>query len=177
MVDPPTAPSTAIAFVNEPRDSSVLGRTPSRAMATARRPDATAWRRRSPVAAAAAPPPGSINPNASTKSAMVEAVPITMQVPAVGQSAPSTSSIATASTAPARCRAQNRRQSVQAPSRSPCQLPVSIGPVTTSSAGRSAEMAAISCAGTVLSQPPSSTTASIGCALIISSVSIAARLR
>ena len=43
--------------------------------------------------------------------------------------------------------------------------------------GMSAEMAAISCAGTVLSQPPSRTAASIGWALIISSVSIAARLR
>ncbi len=37
--------------------------------------------------------------------------------------------------------------------------------------------ATISCAGTVLSQPPISTTASIGCARIISSVSIAIRLR
>ncbi len=37
--------------------------------------------------------------------------------------------------------------------------------------------APISCAGTVLSQAPSITTASIGCARIISSVSIAIRLR
>ena len=44
-------------------------------------------------------------------------------------------------------------------------------------AGRSAEIAPISWAGTVLSQPPISTTASIGCARIISSVSIAIRLR
>ncbi len=40
-----------------------------------------------------------------------------------------------------------------------------------------AEAAPISCAGTVLSQPPISTTASIGCARIISSVSIDIRLR
>ena len=44
-------------------------------------------------------------------------------------------------------------------------------------AGRPAEAAPISCAGTVLSQPPISTTASIGWAPIISSVSIAIRLR
>ena len=44
-------------------------------------------------------------------------------------------------------------------------------------AGRSADTAPISCAGTVLSQPPISTTASIGCARIISSVSMAIRLR
>ena len=44
-------------------------------------------------------------------------------------------------------------------------------------AGLPAETAPISCAGTVLSQPPISTTASIGWARIISSVSIAIRLR
>ncbi len=44
-------------------------------------------------------------------------------------------------------------------------------------AGRPAETAPISCAGTVLSQPPISTTASIGCARIISSVSIDIRFR
>ncbi len=44
-------------------------------------------------------------------------------------------------------------------------------------AGMPAEAAPISCAGTVLSQPPISTTASIGCARIISSVSIDIRLR
>ena len=43
--------------------------------------------------------------------------------------------------------------------------------------GTSADAAAINCAGMVLSQPPISTTASIGCARIISSVSIAIKLR
>lgn len=44
-------------------------------------------------------------------------------------------------------------------------------------AGTPAEAAPISCAGTVLSQPPISTTASMGWARIISSVSIDIRLR
>ena len=66
---------------------------------------------------------------------------------------------------------------MQAPSRSPCQREVIIGPATSPIAGRLAEIAPISCAGTVLSQPPTSTTASIGWARIISSVSIAIRLR
>ena len=44
-------------------------------------------------------------------------------------------------------------------------------------AGPPAEAAAISCAGTVLSQPPMSTTASIGWAVIIASVSSDIRLR
>ena len=52
-----------------------------------------------------------------------------------------------------------------------------MGPVTNWIAGRPAEAAPISCAGTVLSQPPISTTASIGWARIISSTSIDIRLR
>ena len=66
---------------------------------------------------------------------------------------------------------------MQAPSRSPRQLPVIIGPVTSRMAGRSTLAAAMSSAGTVLSQPPISTTESIGCARIISSASIAIRFR
>ena len=55
--------------------------------------------------------------------------------------------------------------------------PTSIGPTGTKTAGRSADAAAIICAGIVLSQPPIRTTASSGSALSISSVSIASRLR
>ena len=43
--------------------------------------------------------------------------------------------------------------------------------------GKSADSAAMICAGSVLSQPPITMTASIGWARIISSVSIAIRLR
>ena len=63
-----------------------------------------------------------------------------------------------------------------APSLCPLCRPVDIGPVTTWIAGTFADAAPINCAGTVLSQPPISTTESIGCAEIIS-VSIAIRLR
>ena len=72
---------------------------------------------------------------------------------------------------------QKRRQSVQAPRRSPLWRPVIIGPVTSWIAGLLAEAAPISWAGTVLSQPPISTTASIGWARIISSTSTDIRLR
>ena len=108
---------------------------------------------------------------------MVEAVPITAQVPAVVASLPSISEISLSSILPARYCAQNRRQSVQAPSRSPRWRPVIIGPATSMTAGRPADTAPINCAGTVLSQPPISTTASMGCARTISSVSIDIRLR
>lgn len=56
-------------------------------------------------------------------------------------------------------------------------FPVRIGPVTSWIAGTPAEAAPISRAGNVLSQPPIRTTASIGWAQIISSMSIAIRLR
>src|ERR1700744_5881444 len=116
-------------------------------------------------------------PSVSAIDAIVLAVPITAQVPAVVARLPSISWISSLLTSPARYLAQKRRQSVQAPSRSPCQRDVIIGPVTRLIAGRLADTAPINCAGTVLSQPPISTTPSIGCALIISSVSIAIRLR
>ena len=54
---------------------------------------------------------------------------------------------------------------------------MSIGPPGTTTAGRSTDAAAISSAGMVLSQPPSSTTPSTGLARSISSVAIAAMLR
>ena len=66
---------------------------------------------------------------------------------------------------------------MQAPSRWPRWRPVIIGPTASWIAGTFADAAPISCAGMVLSQPPISTTASIGCARTISSVSIAIRLR
>ena len=66
---------------------------------------------------------------------------------------------------------------MHAPTRSPRWLPVSIGPVTSWIAGTPALAAPISWAGTVLSHPPIRTTASMGCARTISSVSIAIRLR
>jgi hypothetical protein len=62
---------------------------------------------------------GSDSPSASVMQAMVEAVPITMQVPTEGASRPLTSSISISSISPARYFAHRRRQSVQAPSTSP----------------------------------------------------------
>ena len=106
---------------------------------------------------------------------MVLAVPITAHVPAVVARLPSISSISVSVTPPARYFAQKRRQSVHAPSRSPWYGIGSIGPARSWIAGTSAEAAPMSCAGTVLSQPPTSTTASIGCARTISSTSIAMR--
>ena len=54
---------------------------------------------------------------------------------------------------------------------------MSIDPVTSCTHGTLADAAPMSCAGTVLSQPPINTTESMGWARIISSVSIDIRLR
>jgi hypothetical protein len=66
---------------------------------------------------------------------------------------------------------------VPEPSVLPRQLPRSIGPAGAKIAGTPAEIAPINSAGVVLSQPPISTTASIGWLRISSSQSIARRLR
>ena len=59
----------------------------------------------------------------------------------------------------------------------PFNLPLSIGPPVTTMAGTSTLAAPISSAGVVLSQPTSSTTASIGLPRMLSSTSMLARLR
>ena len=177
LVEPLIASSTVSAFSNACGVMIFAGVSPSFAIATARAPVASALRMRSAITAGIAAPPGSIMPSASVHSAIVLAVPITMQVPAVGANFSLTSLISCWSISPARNRPQKRRQSVHAPSRSPRWLPVSIGPVTSMIAGRLALAAPISNAGTVLSQPPISTVESTGCARIISSVSIAIMLR
>ena len=64
-----------------------------------------------------------------------------------------------------------------APSSRPWQDAGSAGPAVSAIAGTSAESAPISCAGTVLSQPPISTTASSGYARMHSSTSIDIRFR
>ena len=147
------------------------------ASSAALRPVSVAWRSLAPVGDGGVAPPGSIRPKASAMQAIVEAVPITMQVPDVVASAPSTVETSLSPISPARYFAHILLQSVHAPRRSPCQLLVIIGPVTSRITGTSLTAAAIICAGTVLSQPPISTTASIGCARISSSVSMAKRLR
>ena len=171
------ASSIRKAFPNAAGVITLSGVNPSSAIATARAPVASACRSLSAWTAGMAAPPGSIMPRASAVRAMVEAVPITMQVPAVGIRRPPTVSMVSASIPPARWRAHSLRQSVQAPRRSPLKCPVIIGPVTSRTAGLPALAAPMSRAGTVLSQPPISTTASMGWARMSSSVSIAIRLR
>ena len=78
---------------------------------------------------------------------------------------------------PARTSSLSRQTSVPQPSACPRKVPFNIGPPEITTAGRSTLAAAISSAGIVLSQPPSSTSPSIGLARNISSIAIAAMFR
>ena len=153
------------------------GLTSSHTISTMRRPAAVAMRGWLESAAGIEDAPGSIRPSASAAAAIVEAVPIVMHVPKERAMPSSISPQAQSSRLPARFSAQYFQTSVPLPRVWPRQFPRSMGPAETKIAGRFMLVAPISSAGTVLSQPPSSTTPSTGFARRISSVSIARRLR
>ncbi len=93
MVEPPIACSTTIALLNAPAERIASGRGPVRASAAAHVPEASASRRRSECTAGIVAAIGRLIPIASVMQAIVLAVPITMQVPAVGASLALTVSI------------------------------------------------------------------------------------
>ena len=109
--------------------------------------------------------------------AIVLAVPITAQVPALEASLFSISPILDSETSPALNLDQYLLQSVQAPSLSFSNLLVIMGPAGITKNGLPAEIAPIIIAGKVLSHPPRRITTSTGCALIISSTSIDIKFR
>ena len=113
------ASSTRSAFSTDFGVITWLGLIFEAINATAARPEASAARRRSACTAGIAAVPGRVMPSASASAAMVLAVPITAQLPAVVTRLPSISAISPAETSLARNLAQKRRQSVQAPRRSP----------------------------------------------------------
>src|SRR5882762_549743 len=120
LVEPPIACSTTWAFLNEAAVKNSLGRGPlALAIAAATLPLASAERNRSACGAGIVALISSDRPSASVMHAIVEAVPITMQVPTDGARRPFTASISLSSISPARYLPHNLRQSVQAPSTSP----------------------------------------------------------
>src|SRR5579872_4176151 len=110
LVDPPIACSV----------NNSLGLGPlALAISAATLPLASASRNRSAWGAGIVALIGSDSPSDSVMQALVEAVPITMQVPTDGARRALTASISASSISPARCLPHNLRQSVQAPSTSP----------------------------------------------------------
>lgn len=102
FVAPETADRATMALWNTARVMTADGRRSSWTRSTARRPVATPKRRRSDETAGAVPARGSVMPSASRTQPMVEAVPITMHVPAVGHSSVPTSVISSSSSTPPR---------------------------------------------------------------------------
>src|SRR5579859_7259291 len=121
--------------------------------------------------------PGNVKPSASAALVIVDAVPIVMQCPGERAIPPSIPCQSASVIVPARNSAQYFQLSDPEPSVTPFQLPRSIGPAGRKIAGRSIEIAPISKAGVVLSQPPISTTPSAGYERSVSSASIARKLR
>src|SRR3982750_1733006 len=109
--------------------------------------------------------------------AMVEAVPMVLQVPAERDMPPSAARNWCNWISPAFSDSCSCHTAVPEPMFFPSALPLSMGPAVTTMAGMSQLAAPISSAGVVLSQPASSTTASMGLPRIASSTSMAARLR
>src|SRR5919199_1624467 len=177
LVEPPSAIIVRIAFSKAPRVMTSPGRIPSRPVSTIGRPTASAMRSRRASGAGIAAEPGRAIPSASAMAAIVDAVPITVQWPSERLIPSSSSRMASSSIVPARYSAQKRRQSEHAPRLSPRKRPLRCGPPVSMMAGTFALAAPIIWAGVVLSQLPSRTTPSSGCARIISSVSMAIRLR
>ena len=171
------AMSVRIAFSNASRVRMRDGVRSSRTISTMRRPLFSAnWYRLESTAGIAAPPE-SIIPSDSAIEAIVEAVPMTVQCPALRAMQPSTSAHCSSPIRPARRASKSFRPSVPEPSSCSCQRPDSIGPPVTMIDGMFAEAAPISWAGVVLSHPHSRTTPSIGFAVMDSSTSIDIRLR
>src|SRR5450830_1389637 len=109
--------------------------------------------------------------------AMVEAVPMVLQVPAELDMPASAAMNSWIEILPALTCSLSCQTTVPEPMSLPSCLPFSIGPPVTTIAGTSQLAAPISNAGVVLSQPTSSTTASIGLPRMLSSTSMLARLR
>ena len=177
FVEPPNPACATIALSSDCGETILSGVRSSQIISTMRRPDAVAMRGCAESAAGIDDAPGSVKPSASVSDIIVAAVPIVMHVPNERAMPPSIWCQSSSVMSPARLSSQYFQLSVPEPSTSPCQFPRSIGPAGTAIAGTPAEIAPISSAGSVLSQPPSSTTPSIGWLRISSSVSIARKLR
>ena len=109
--------------------------------------------------------------------AMVEAVPMVLQVPVAQPRQRSSSCHPASSSRPARRSSHSRHRSLPVPRRRPRNVAGAREPLVTTTTGRSALTAPMMAPGTVLSHPASSTIPSSGLLRIISSISMASRLR
>ena len=121
--------------------------------------------------------PGRAKPSTSARMPIVEAVPIVLQAPWPQESACSASRQVASSSRPDRRSSHSRHRSVPVPSLRPRSRAGGRAPAVTTSVGRLVLAAPISAPGTVLSQLASRRSPSMGWLRVISSISIARRLR
>ncbi len=177
LVEPPIAPLQRMAFSNAFFVRMSEGFRSSFTICTMRRPVSCAITRRRESTPGIAALPDSAMPSASAMDAIVEAVPIVLQVPDERLIACSASRKSSCVILPALMSSDICQSAVPDPTRSPRNQPFSIGPPVTTMDGMSVLAAPIISDGVVLSQPTSSTAPSIGWARIASSTAMAARLR
>ena len=168
---------TRMALSNASRVMICDGRISLSASSTILRPLVSAMARRRASLASRVDVPGSIMPSASETAAMVDAVPITLHAPAEQDMHSSSSCQSLSEILPVRYWSQYFHMSVPLPISTPRHVVELLGPPLTWMVGRFVLAAPMSCAGPVLSQLDSSTTASIGFARRVSSTSMAIRLR
>src|SRR5580698_8111446 len=165
----PLRKASAVTIFEMRRSSSTIS--------TMRAPQADAIRTCAESAAGIDEAPVSVNPMASTMEVMVEAVPMVLQVPIERVMLDSSSIKSSAVIFPRRYSSQYFFVWVPAPVLTPRHCPLDIGPAGQKIVGSPMLIAPISSPGTDLSQPPSSTTPSMGCERNNSSVSIARKLQ
>src|SRR5258708_6661669 len=137
LVDPPTAPFTRIAFSNASRVRTLESRKSSRTISTMRRPAIWARTPRLESTAGIAALRGRATPSASTIDAIVEAVPIVIQWPALRDMQASASENSHIVICPARTASENCQTLVPDPIVCPLKRPFNIGPPDTTMLGRS----------------------------------------
>ncbi len=162
LVEPPIACSIRMAFAKAAGVRIVDGRRALATASTAQRPAATAAARPRRYPAGIVAEPGIISPSVSAMMAMVEAVPIVLQVPVAQDRQRSSSRQPASSRRPARRSSHSRHRSLPVPMRRPWNSAGFREPLVTSTIGRSALTAPMIEPGTVLSQPASSTIPSSG---------------
>ena len=137
LVEPPTAASATIALWNDSRVITCEMVRPSRTRSTASLPDACAPCRSRLSGAGVPARPGMVMPSASAMMPIDEAVPIVLQWPRLRIIEDSDWMNSSLVRAPARTSSPRRQTSVPQPSACPRNVPFSIGPPGTTTAGRS----------------------------------------
>src|SRR5690349_13964246 len=131
LVDPAIAAWTTIALTNDALVRSADGRSSSHTMSTMRTPADAHMRTWFASIAGSDDAPGSDMPRVSAMAVMVDAVPMTWQVPGERAMPASTSLQSASEIVPARSSVQYFIVCVPTPSRSPRQLPDSMNPAGT----------------------------------------------